>query len=78
MCHGDRVGFVGLNQPAFFETMFAAARLGAIFVPLNFRLTTPEAIAVPYTLGTFISASISEPRERDQYTFTLTAPTRLV
>src|SRR5439155_13065844 len=42
VCHGDRVGFLGLNQPAFFETMFAASRLGAIFVPLNFRLTGPE------------------------------------
>src|SRR4051794_15564272 len=42
VCHGDRVGFIGLNQPAFFETLFAAARLGAIFVPLNFRLTGPE------------------------------------
>ena len=40
--HGDRVAFLGLNQPAFFETMFATARLGAIFVPLNFRLTGPE------------------------------------
>ena len=38
----DRVGFLGLNHPAFFETMFAAARLGATFVPLNFRLTGPE------------------------------------
>jgi len=42
VCHGDRVGFLGLNQPAFFVTMFAASRLGAIFVPLNFRLTGPE------------------------------------
>ena len=42
VCRGDRVAFLGLNQPAFFETMFAAARLGAIFVPLNFRLTGPE------------------------------------
>ena len=42
LCKGDRVGFLGLNQPAFFETLFAAARLGAIFVPLNFRLTGPE------------------------------------
>lgn len=42
VCHGDRVGFLGLNQPAFFETMFAAVRLGAIFVPLNFRLTGTE------------------------------------
>jgi fatty-acyl-CoA synthase len=42
ICHGDRVGFLGFNQPAFFETLFAASRLGAIFVPLNFRLTGPE------------------------------------
>ena len=42
VCRGDRVGFLGLNHPAFFETLFAAARLGAIFVPLNFRLTGPE------------------------------------
>jgi fatty-acyl-CoA synthase len=40
--NGDRVGFVGLNQPAFLFSMFATLRLGAIFVPLNFRLTGPE------------------------------------
>ena len=39
---GDRVAFLGHNQPMFFFAMFAAARLGAIFVPLNFRLTGPE------------------------------------
>jgi fatty-acyl-CoA synthase len=39
---GDRIAFLGLNQPMFFFAMFAAARLGAIFVPLNFRLTGPE------------------------------------
>ena len=42
VCHGDRVGFLGFNQPAFLETLFAAACLGAIFVPLNFRLSAPE------------------------------------
>lgn len=42
VCHGDRIGFLGLNQPAFIEGLFAAARLGAIFVPLNFRLSGPE------------------------------------
>lgn len=42
VCRGDRVAFLGLNQPAFLETMFATSRLGAIFVPLNFRLTGPE------------------------------------
>lgn len=42
VCVGDRVGYVGLNHPAFLETMFAAQALGAIFVPLNFRLTAEE------------------------------------
>ncbi len=39
---GDRVAYLDLNHPRFFVTMFAAAKLGAIFVPLNFRLTGPE------------------------------------
>ncbi len=39
---GDRVAFLGHNQPMFLFAMFASARLGAIFVPLNFRLTGPE------------------------------------
>jgi len=42
VCRGDRVGFLGFNQPSFLATLFAAARLGAIFVPLNYRLTGPE------------------------------------
>ncbi len=42
IANGERVAFLGLNQPMFFFAMFAAARLGAIFVPLNFRLTGPE------------------------------------
>jgi fatty-acyl-CoA synthase len=39
---GDRVGYLGFNHPAFLVALFAANRLGAIFVPLNFRLTGPE------------------------------------
>ncbi len=42
VCMGDRVGFLGFNQPALLEVMFAANTLGAIFVPLNFRLTGEE------------------------------------
>ncbi len=42
LAKGDRVAFLGHNQPMFLFAMFAAARLGAIFVPLNFRLTGPE------------------------------------
>lgn len=39
---GDRVGFLGFNQPAFLVTLYAANTIGAIFVPLNFRLTAEE------------------------------------
>ncbi len=42
VCVGDRVGYLGLNHPALLETLFAAQTLGAIFVPLNFRLTAEE------------------------------------
>jgi fatty-acyl-CoA synthase len=40
--HGDRVGFLGVNQPAALLTMIAAGRIGAVYVPLNFRLAGPE------------------------------------
>ncbi len=42
VCRGDRVGYIGFNHPVFLETLFAASSLGAIFVPLNFRLSGPE------------------------------------
>jgi fatty-acyl-CoA synthase len=39
---GDRVAYLGPNDIATFETFFAAGRLGAVFVPLNTRLTAAE------------------------------------
>lgn len=39
---GDRVAAIAENDPRVFETQFAAMRLGALFVPLNWRLTTHE------------------------------------
>jgi fatty-acyl-CoA synthase len=42
VCIGDRVAFIGFNQPAFLESLFATNALGAVFVPLNFRLTAEE------------------------------------
>ena len=42
VCVGDRVGYLGFNHPVLLETMFAAQALGAIFLPLNFRLTAEE------------------------------------
>lgn len=39
---GDRVALLLLNGNAFIETLFACARLGAIAVPINFRLSPAE------------------------------------
>ncbi|HET8879799.1 MAG TPA: AMP-binding protein, partial [Arthrobacter sp.] len=39
---GSRVAYLGENDPAFLETLFAAGLLGAVFVPLNTRLAPPE------------------------------------
>ena len=39
---GDRVAALLFNSAAFLETMFATAKLGAVFVPINFRLAPPE------------------------------------
>src|SRR5690349_17092478 len=39
---GDRVAYLGPNHPALLETLFACTALGALFVPLNFRLSPPE------------------------------------
>ncbi len=38
----DRVSVLSLNSPEMLELQFACMRLGAIFVPLNFRLAVPE------------------------------------
>jgi fatty-acyl-CoA synthase len=39
---GDRVAFLGLNSVELVETMFATAKLGAVFLPVNTRLAPPE------------------------------------
>ena len=43
---GDRVAVMTGNCPEFMETVLAANMLGAIAVPLNFRLSGPEAAFV--------------------------------
>jgi fatty-acyl-CoA synthase len=42
ICPGDRIACLTTNHPAFLETYFASSLLGAIFVPLNFRLAREE------------------------------------
>ena len=39
---GDRVAAMLHNGPAFFEALWGCAKLGAIYVPINFRLVAPE------------------------------------
>jgi len=39
---GDRIGMLQVNCNQYVETYFASAKIGAIFVPLNFRAKTDE------------------------------------
>lgn len=39
---GERVAWLGLNSADMLATLFACARTGAIFMPLNWRLAPPE------------------------------------
>src|SRR3954465_8080985 len=39
---GDVVGLLSYNCPEFLETVFAANYLGAIAMPINWRLAAPE------------------------------------
>ncbi|WP_043831785.1 class I adenylate-forming enzyme family protein [Muricoccus aerilatus] len=39
---GDRVAVLAANTPAYLSLLYACARLGAILLPLNWRLAAPE------------------------------------
>jgi fatty-acyl-CoA synthase len=43
---GDRVSVVMLNSSEFLEIYFACAKIGAIMVPVNFRLAVPELLYI--------------------------------
>jgi fatty-acyl-CoA synthase len=43
---GDRVAYLGANHPNMLVLLFALARLGAMLVPLNFRLAAQEHLQV--------------------------------
>jgi len=45
---GDRIGILQVNCGQYIESYFAAAKLGAIFVPLNFRAKADE---MAYMIG---------------------------
>ena len=43
---GDRIAFLGFNSPEMLGLLFASARLGAILVPLNWRLASLEHLFI--------------------------------
>lgn len=43
---GDRVGLLAMNSPAFLECFFGLAKIGALVVPLNWRLAAPELVGI--------------------------------
>ena len=48
---GSVVGWLGHNSPEMLAALPACARLGAIFVPLNWRLAAPELAAIGVHAG---------------------------
>lgn len=49
--HGDLVAFWSKNHPTYFFTAFACAKLGAVFGPLNFRLSPVEVSVILSEMG---------------------------
>ncbi|WP_169545404.1 acyl-CoA synthetase [Sneathiella aquimaris] len=43
---GDRVGVLMANSTDFLEIQFACNKVGAVFLPLNWRLTVPELVFI--------------------------------
>src|SRR5262245_58743935 len=43
---GDRVAVLSLNHPDYLVLLYACARLGAMLVPLNWRLAVPEQMFI--------------------------------
>ncbi len=60
---GDRIAFLGLNSPEMLAMLFACARLGAILVPLNWRLAPPEHLYILKNAGAkalFVEAEFAD------------------
>src|SRR4051812_40763364 len=48
---GDRLGVLAYNCAEVLELFFAVARLGAVLVPINYRLAAPEMAYVVQNAG---------------------------
>ena len=56
---GSFIGWLGHNSPEMLAALLACARLGAVFVPLNWRLAAPELAAIARHAG--LSALLGTP-----------------
>ena len=56
---GDFIGWLGHNSAEMLAALLACARLGAVFVPLNWRLAAPELAAIVRHAG--LSALLGTP-----------------
>jgi fatty-acyl-CoA synthase len=72
---GDRIAHLGYNSPAFLVLLFACARLGALLVPLNWRLASPEHAII---LGDAEPKLLLYERSFAEHAARLGAPRRLV
>ena len=54
--HQHRIAFLSRNCVEYFEAMFAAAKLGAVMVPLNWRLASTEVASVVDDAGPMLTA----------------------
>ncbi|HET7018772.1 MAG TPA: long-chain fatty acid--CoA ligase [Streptosporangiaceae bacterium] len=68
---GDRIAYLAANSIAGFETFFAAGRLGAIFAPLNTRLTTAE---LAYLVQDCVPSLLVYDRDSAQHLSALAGP----
>src|SRR5260370_36240218 len=59
---GDRVAILALNSDRYLELMYAIPWIGAVMVPLNARLATPEieySLSDSGVVALFIDAALS-------------------
>ncbi len=53
---GDRVGILSLNRPDYLALLYACARIGAVLVPLNWRLAIAEQLFILADAGVEVLA----------------------
>jgi len=74
IARGDRVAVLALNTTDTLEVQFACGRLGAVFLPLNTRLTVPELqFIVGDAAPKVVSARIAKLRQGDVETLAISS-----